>query len=177
MTHFMKITLVFTQTCGDHYFLKAKKSQINSAQIKKNFFNIPQIKAWLLCGYKIDIDGQRDPFPSYWYQNFQPNVRWQWHFNPFCEFWCSFSFHIFIPTTRNSESHLAEQLLVKPMICGPLICCTLSIPFELVFLIDVLFHRSILRINIKVTRNLNSFLAVQCTLILLQYTPNHQLTK
>ena len=43
-------------------------------QISPHFFNIPQIKVWLFCGYKIDIDVQRDPFPSYWYQIFQSNV-------------------------------------------------------------------------------------------------------
>ncbi len=87
---------------------------INRAQIKSpHFFNIPQIKVWLHCGYKIDIDIQRDPFSSwsYWYQNFQSifvdNDIW----NRFLKLTGRFRlFWHFAHYYAGIESHLAEQL-------------------------------------------------------------------
>ncbi len=117
-------------------------------------------------------------FPIILIPKFPVKLRWQRHLKPFCEFWCSFSFHTFYPTTRNRESHLAEQLrFVQPMIGEQLNCCTLPIP-----LACQSHRRFILSSNCRNKHKshkklINSLYTLSSTLISLQYTADHQLNQ
>ncbi len=119
---------------------------LNRAQIKSpHFFNIPQTKVWLLCGYKIDIDVLGDPFPAYWYQNCQSNFVDS-------DIWGRFlNFH--------PVSLLAVYILLRGTLTsfsGTITLCITNDPRAIdglhtaytlgVFLIDVLFHRPIVNI-------------------------------